>query len=95
MRKMAMRVAAVIPPMTVVPMTCREIPPAPLAMASGTQPRMKAKEVIRIGRSRSFAPSSVASIRGFPFSYSIFANSTIRMAFLAARPISMTRPIWA
>ena len=24
-----------------------------------------------------------------------FANSTIRIAFLAARPISMTTPIWA
>ena len=42
-----------------------------------------------------FGPSRVASIRGLPFSYSILANSTMRMAFLAARPISMTRPIWA
>jgi sulfite reductase (NADPH) hemoprotein beta-component len=30
-----------------------------------------------------------------PFSYSILANSTIRIAFLAARPISITRPICA
>ena len=90
-----MTVAASMPPMTAVPMTCREMAPAPLAMASGTQPRMKAKEVMRIGRSRSFAPSSAASTSGRPFSYSILANSTIRMAFLAARPMSMTRPIWA
>jgi hypothetical protein len=30
-------------------MTWRESAPAPLAVASGTQPRMKAKDVIRIG----------------------------------------------
>ncbi len=33
---------------------------------AGTQPRMKAKEVMRIGRSRSFAPSSAASTSGLP-----------------------------
>ena len=30
-----------------------------------------------------------------PSSTPILANSTMRMAFLAARPMSMTRPIWA
>ncbi len=92
---MATKLAAAIPPMTAVPMTRLEIAPAPLAMASGTQPRMKAKEVIRIGRSRSFAPVSAASATGLPRSYSILANSTMRIAFFAARPMSMTRPIWA
>ena len=42
-----------------------------------------------------FAAMSVASTSGFPFSYSSLANSTIRMAFFAVRPISMTRPICA
>ncbi|EXI65762.1 MAG: hypothetical protein AW08_02974 [Candidatus Accumulibacter adjunctus] len=85
-----------MPPMTAPPITCREMAPAPLASASGTQPRMKANEVIRIGRRRNCAPFRVASARdSSPFSYSILANSTIRMAFLAARPISMTRPICA
>ena len=56
---------------------------------------MKAKEVIRIGRSRSRAPVSAASFSSFPFSYSSLANSTIRMAFFAARPIRTMRPIWA
>ena len=96
MMKMAMQVAANMPPMTAPPMTCRDRAPAPLAMASGTQPRMKANEVIRIGRRRSWAPLRVASTSdNSPFSYSILANSTIRMAFLAARPISITRPICA
>ena len=54
-----------------------------MAIQSGTQPSMNAKEVIRIGRSLSRAPSSAASTRGLPFSYWSFANSTIRMAFFA------------
>ena len=96
MMKMAMNEAASMPPITVLPITWREIAPAPEAMASGTQPRMKANEVIRIGRRRRRAPSSVASISdSLPFSASILANSTIRMAFFAASPISMTRPICA
>ena len=90
-----MQVEASIPNMTVVPMICREIAPAPLAMARGIQPSMNAKDVIRIGRRRRRAPLSAASKIDSPLSYYIFANSTIRMAFLAARPISMTRPIWA
>ena len=41
-------------------------------------------------------PLSVASISdNSPFSCSILANSTIRMAFFAARPISITKPICA
>ena len=92
---MAMSVEASIPPTTVDPSTRRETAPDPVAIASGTHPRMKAKAVIRIGRKRSFAASSAASMTGRPFSTSSLANSTIRIAFLAARPISMIRPIWA
>ena len=46
-----------------MPRICRPAAPAPLAIQSGTQPRMKAKEVMRIGRRRSRAPSSAASTR--------------------------------
>ena len=67
-RKIAMKLAASMPPMTVKPMTWRDSAPAPLALASGTQPRMNAKLVIRIGRRRNFAPSSAASISGLPSS---------------------------
>ena len=93
MRNIEIKVAASMPPMTVVPKTRRETAPDPVAIASGTVPRINAKAVIRIGRKRSFAPASVASKSGLPFSYSSFANSTMRMAFLAARPISITKPI--
>ena len=41
-----------MPAMTELPSTLRPMAPAPLAVHSGTQPRMKAKEVIRIGRNR-------------------------------------------
>ena len=45
-----------------MPITLRASAPAPDAVSSGTTPRMKAKAVIRIGRSRSFAADSAASI---------------------------------
>ena len=87
-------VAASMPPNTVVPTEVFDAAPAPEAIISGTTPRMNAKEVIRIGRSRSRAASSAASTSGMPLSRFSFANSTIRIAFLADRPISVTRPIW-
>ncbi len=49
----ASEVAASIPPMTPVPMECRlNSTPRPRRSSSGTAPRMKASEVITIGRSR-------------------------------------------
>src|SRR5580658_6614838 len=84
-----------MPPITTVPNMRRAIAPEPVAMANGTVPRMKANEVIRIGRRRVRAATKAASITGLPFSTSIRANSTIRMAFLAARPMSITSPICA
>ena len=50
--KMAMQVAVSMPPMTAVPITLRATAPEPEAMARGTHPRIKAKEVMRIGRRR-------------------------------------------
>ena len=88
-------VATSMPEKTATPMTFRHSAPAPLALSSGVTPRMKAKAVIRIGRKRSLADSSAAVGASFPCSRSIFANSTIRIAFLAASPISMIRPICA
>ena len=55
---------------------------------------MKANEVIITGRKRRRAPSVAASSRGTPCSRRSFANSTIRMPFFAASPISTTMPIW-
>ncbi|MNZ61047.1 hypothetical protein D3C78_791300 [compost metagenome] len=95
MRKVASTVAASIPPITPVPIEWRLAEPAPALIASGTQPRMNASEVITIGRKRSLDASSAASNGPMPFSSRIItANSMIRMAFFAARPIRVTRPTW-
>src|SRR6266566_1247593 len=80
---MAIPEAAIIPPITVEPSTRRATAPEPLANQSGRRPKMKAKEVIRIGRRRRRAPSRAASRSGLPFSYSSLANSTIRIALFA------------
>ncbi len=61
MMKIAISVAASMPVTTTVPRIRREAAPEPSAIHSGTHPRMNANEVIRIGRSRSRAPSSAAS----------------------------------
>jgi hypothetical protein len=53
---------------------------------------MKAIEVIRIGRKRRRQASSVASIRSLPCSCSSRANSMIRIAFFAERPMMAIRP---
>ena len=86
-------VAASMPPNTVVPIDCRLAAPAPVANISGTTPRMKAKAVMRIGRRRRRAAIIAASTMPRPSSRRRLANSTMRIAFLAARPISMTKPI--
>src|SRR5262249_42832581 len=88
-------VATNMPPHTAVPSDQRECAPAPLATTNGTTPRMKANEVIKIGRKRNCAAATAASTIVSPSrSCCSLANSTIRMAFLAARPMSITRPIW-
>src|SRR6266487_3920759 len=96
MKKMPMTLAASIPPITVVPMIWRATDPAPDAVHSGTLPRMKAKDVIRIGRSRSLAPSRAASMRFLPFANEEFAkgknliDAALEGARLRLRPILMT-----
>ena len=94
MRNTPTAVATSIPENTAVPMRFCAAAPAPLASTSGTTPMMNANAVIRMGRNRSLAASSAASSIERPASCCAFANSTIRMAFLAARPTSMIRPTW-
>ncbi len=55
---------------------------------------MKANDVIKMGRSRSLAASWVASRTGIPASCFSRANSTIKIAFLHARPTRTTSPTW-
>ena len=77
-----------------VPMAIRLLAPAPVEMASGRTPKMKEKLVINIGRSRIRAASSAASMTRLPCFSARSANSTIRIEFLAANPIVVSRPIW-
>ncbi len=83
-----------MPQKTAVPMATRISAPAPLAIISGSTPKANANEVIKIGRNRNRLASMTASSRFWPASCNWRANSTIRMAFLHARPISTTMPIW-
>ena len=55
-----------MPEKTAVPSEPRISAPAPWASTSGTTPRMNAKLVIRIGRSRRWHASTVASNSGLP-----------------------------
>ena len=80
--------------MTPVPTELRAPAPAPVERTSGSTPRMNASEVMRIGRNRRRAASSAAAEYDSPSPRLSMAYSTIRIAFLAARPISVTRPIW-
>ena len=95
-RKMASSVAASMPLITTVPRMRRDAAPDPSAIQSGTQPRMNANDVIRIGRSRSLRALERRRHQVLALLRSrALANSTIRIAFFAARPISMTTPICA
>ncbi len=84
-----------IPPTTAVPSDSRLAEPAPLAKTSGRRPAMNAIDVMRIGRNRVFAADTTASLADLPVARCCFANSTIRMAFFAASPMSITYPICA
>ena len=82
------------PPSTPIPMAFCAPAPAPLASASGSTPKPNASDVMRIGRSLSFAASSVAGISSIPSSTRALANCTIRMAFFVVRPSVVNMPIW-
>ncbi len=65
---MASTVALIIPPITPVPIALRLLAPAPELITSGSTPRIKASEVIRIGRRRRRAASTTASPNPIPLS---------------------------
>ena len=83
-----------MPLKTAVPSVRRISAPAPCETIKGSTPRMKANDVITIGRKRNVQASRVASRRGLPFCRCCLANSTMRMAFLLASPTSTTKPTW-
>src|ERR1700680_1481996 len=57
----ARQVEAIMPLNTVMPIDFRALAPAPLATTSGATPRMKANDVIKIGRNRARGASTAAS----------------------------------
>jgi len=94
MKSVATKVSKSMPPKTPVPMERRAPAPAPTANTNGTTPSTKAMEVITSGRKRTRAASTAASAAERPASRAFTANSTMRMAFFAANPMSVTSPIW-
>ena len=83
-----------MPLKTAVPSACRISEPGPNAITRGQTPMLNANDVIRIGRNRNREASTAASCRSTPASICCLAYSTIRIAFLQARPTSTTNPIW-
>ena len=90
----ASAVPVIMPPSTPVPMARWLAEPAPVASTSGSTPRPKASEVITIGRKRRCAAASADSITPLPCACRSFANSMIRIAFFADRPMIVIRPTW-
>ena len=78
-----------IPPTAPVPIDLFPAAPAPVDTIKGMMPKMKAKEVIKIGLKRASAPSMAACTIDSPERLLVTANSTIRMAFLDNKPISL------
>ena len=81
-----------MPPKTTVPRARWLADPAPKATRRGTTPRMKANEVMTMGRNRLRVASIAASSMDMPPWWRSRANSTISMAFLLARAIMRMSP---
>ena len=90
----ARMVAASIPDTTLTPMARRLPAPAPVLTARGRVPRMKAMEVMMMGRKRRRAASMADGTMSMPCLCRSAANSTIRMAFLQARPSRVIMATW-
>ncbi len=80
-KKTASTVAVIMPPMTPVPIACWLLEAAPTAMASGMTPKMKASDVMTMGRKRCCAAITVASVSEVPGFHISLANSMMRIAF--------------
>ena len=83
-----------MPPSTPEPIALRPPEPAPELSTSGSTPSEKAIEVMMIGRNLWRAASATAWMTRSPPSYRSRANSTIRIAFLPVRPMTVSSPTW-
>jgi hypothetical protein len=90
----ASTVPVIMPPSTPVPMARWLAEPAPLAMASGSTPSTEGH--------RGHDDGAEAQMRGFqgrldhplPWACRSLANSMIKIAFLADRPMMVISPTW-
>src|SRR5690606_19689882 len=73
-------------------MACCAAAPAPDENTKGKMPEVNAIEVIKIGRKRISHALSAASNKSIPWSCMSFANSIIKIAFFAAKPIMVIKP---
>ncbi|KAG1309721.1 hypothetical protein G6F62_014764 [Rhizopus arrhizus] len=80
------------PPTIAMPSGRRSSEPSPMPSTSGSAPSSPARLVMTMGRSRSRAASSVADTRPWPSRTRSLATSTIRIAFLADKPMVAIRP---
>ena len=85
-------VPIVMPVTSTMPMLLRASAPGPDTSTSGKCPKTVAAEVISTGRSRVSDASRSASILARPRAWSVLANCTIRMPFLAISPTSVISP---
>ncbi len=84
-------VAVIHAAITPVPMACCSSRRRRWRWPAATTPKMKASEVITIGRKRRVAASMAAFTTEVPGFQRSRANSTIRIAFLAERPMIVIR----
>ena len=78
--------------MITLAMLARAPAPGPLPSAIGTMAATSITVVIRIGRSRVWLASTIASCRDSPLARSWLVASTCRMPFFLTIPTSMNRP---
>src|SRR5699024_12025180 len=83
-----------IPPAALKLIEWFPIAEGPTVHIKGIRPQIKAKDVIKIGLNRNLAPAIADSYKLKPRFRSCTANSTIRIAFFANKPISIIIPTW-
>src|SRR5699024_9422428 len=94
-KKMVKKVAANTPPTVPVPTACWLADEAPELNANDKTPKINANDVIKIGRNLKRQASIVASYNDLPsLRMASSANSTTKIAFLAAKPIVVNKPTW-
>jgi hypothetical protein len=88
------RVPISIPPTVPTPIEMLPFAPTPVANIMGNIPKTIVSEVIRIALNLALAAERAAMTIDIPSALRADAYSVSRIAVLASRPISISRPIW-